>query len=158
MNRTSIGIALMTAAALVVLIVATAGPAAAFKVDRCSEHAAQCMARCDLKCDGDLTKAGCIELCESACFDAFNKCAINAPMPGGSANTNTPPTDPTGTPLKGGLKPITGGGIKDPGSGGSSPPKPIVGLEPINPSGPQKSGDGGSGPGPTTIYRTHGKR
>ena len=159
MNRTSIGIALMTAAALVVSIVATAGPASA--ADVCSDQIAKCFARASEKCRHTSDEASCLTYSERGCFDGFNRCVARHPTTGSRAPTNAPPTDPTGTPLKSGLKPITGVGIKDPGSGGSSPTKPIRGLEPINSGSTQQSGDSGSGSGTTTIYRTHtshGKR
>jgi hypothetical protein len=153
MSRASLGIALMIVAALVVSIVATAGPAAA--ADKCSEQVAKCVAGCGSRC-GD--SEFCTDICDTKCWSTFEMCAAAQdalhPKPGRSAPTNAPPTDPTGTPLKGGLKPITGGGIKDPGSGGGSSTKPIRGLEPINSGSTQQSGDG-SGSGTTTIYRTH---
>ena len=150
----------MTTAALVVFIIASAGPAAAARTDVCSEQVAQCFARSSEFCRSAQNETQCLTQSERNCFQAFNKCLSHVPTPSGSTTTNAPPTDPTGTPPKGGLKPITGGGIKDPGSGGGSPTKPIVGLEPINPVGVNKSGDG-SGSGNTTIYRahtSHGKR
>ena len=147
MTRTSLGIALMTAAALVVLIVATAGPAAA--TDVCSDQIVKCLARGSEFCRGGQNEAQCLIQSERACFHAYNRCVSHNPTPGSSTTTNVPPTDPTGTPPKGGLKPITGGGIKDPG-GGSSPTKPKGGLEPIISGSTQQSGDG-SGSG-VTIY------
>ncbi len=148
MSRTSIGIALMITAALVVLIVASAGPAAADDSGPtvCDVFWSICLSRCDPSRYGK---------CMGRCFDQYKEC--QGPRSEGS---NLPPaktTNPNNPPPKGivGVPPITGGGIKDPGGGGSSPTKPMIGLEPISPSGPQKSGDGGSGSGTTTIYRTH---
>lgn len=159
MSRTSLVIALMTAAALVVFIIASAGPAAAARTDICSEQIAQCFARGSEFCRNSQNEASCLAGNERKCFKAFNKCASQVPLQGSAKTTNVPSTNPTGTPPKGGLEPITGGVVTQPGGGGSSPTKPKGGLEPINSGSTQQSGSGdGSGSGTTTIYRTHGKR
>ena len=145
MFRTSIGISLMTAAALVVFIIAAAGPASA----TCMSVYNRCMDGCDrLPPGGDGSQRA---ICKGHCSNRYARCTgiLNE-----SGASSFQPTNPTGTPPKGGLKPITGGGIKDPGGGSGSPTKPIRTTKPVDLGGIKESGDG-SGSGNATIYRSH---
>ncbi len=147
MPKTSLGIALMTAAALTIFILATAGPASA----RCVDQYNRCMNSCAYRPDGrdGSARAACIGKCGlkfvSCCGSGATSGATNA----------MPPMFPPGTPPKkwGGQPPVNVG-VNQPGGGSSSPPKGPIGLQPPVNVGVNQPG-GGSGSG-VTIYDKSG--
>ena len=157
MSRTSLGIAIMGTVALVVFIMGTAGPVPAEPFPDAGEQACQrnynqCMDSCD-RISGSRADGSAYARCIGKCSVALVNCNPQHPSPSSFA----PPNDPTNPPPKGkgGLNPVTGGGISQPGGGINPPPKPIRGLEPINSGGAKQSGDFGTDSGTTTIYRSH---
>ena len=169
MFRTSVWIALMTTAALVVFIVAAADHVSA----RCVDQYNRCMNSCATRPDGHdgSPRAACI----GKCGLKFVGCVGPGVTSGGSEALGTFPTTPPpkhvgeppvnvgvnqpggGTPPpKGvvGLPPINVGTNQPPDGGGSSPPKGPIGLNPPNPVGVELPGSG-SGSG-ETIYAKGG--